>query len=115
MIRVLAAVLLLGLTLGLGSQVAAHPVGSQGQVTFQTSDGVTLRGWLWGDGRTAVVLSHMFGTNQSAWYDLARKLAAQGFVALTYDFRGVGTSGGDRKSTRLNSSHIQKSRMPSSA
>ena len=28
---------------------------------------------------------------------------------------GVGGEMGDRKSTRLNSSHIQKSRMPSSA
>ena len=30
-------------------------------------------------------------------------------------FLDVGSSTGDRKSTRLNSSHIQKSRMPSSA
>ena len=33
-------------------------------------------------------------------------------VAQNWDFRGVKP---DRKSTRLNSSHIQKSRMPSSA
>ena len=31
------------------------------------------------------------------------------------DFAKVGVLAGDRKSTRLNSSHIQKSRMPSSA
>ncbi len=94
MVRFPAVVLLLTLTLALGSLVDAHPIGSQGQVTFRTSDGVTLRGWLWGDGGTAVVLSHMYGTNQSIWYDLARTLAAQGFMALTYDFRGVGMSGG---------------------
>ena len=34
-------------------------------------------------------------------------------VAVTASERGTGL--GDRKSTRLNSSHIQKSRMPSSA
>ena len=33
-------------------------------------------------------------------------------LAITY---GAGSRTGDRKSTRLNSSHIQKSRMPSSA
>ena len=31
------------------------------------------------------------------------------------DASGVGTVGKDRKSTRLNSSHREKSRMPSSA
>lgn len=77
-----------------GSPLSAHPAGSRGAVSFRTSDGVRLRGWLWGSGQNAVVLSHMFGTNQSVWYELARKLSAQGFTALTYDFRGVGTSGG---------------------
>ena len=40
-----------------------------------------------------------------------RRLIEEGFLALS-----VGRErGGDRKSTRLNSSHTQKSRMPSSA
>ena len=34
---------------------------------------------------------------------------------LGFFFTGAGTGGRDRKSTRLNSSHIQKYRMPSSA
>ena len=43
----------------------------------------------------------------------ARALAARlGIGHITYDARKVFQ---DRKSTRLNSSHIQKSRMPSSA
>ena len=42
------------------------------------------------------------------------------FVEIERDLRGgygdeIVFGGGDRKSTRLNSSHIQKSRMPSSA
>ena len=36
-------------------------------------------------------------------------------MMLETDLRGVDSHGIDRKSTRLNSSHIQKSRMPSSA
>jgi pimeloyl-ACP methyl ester carboxylesterase len=63
-------------------------------VTFPATDGVTLRGQLWARGRTAVVFSHMFGTNQSIWFDLAEDLAARGYTVLTFDFRGVGTSSG---------------------
>ena len=37
------------------------------------------------------------------------------FIAFLFFGLHVATTVGDRKSTRLNSSHIQKSRMPSSA
>ena len=47
-------------------------------------------------------------TRQSAQAELARVFAAQYQLTLTEEVE-------DRKSTRLNSSHIQKSRMPSSA
>ncbi len=63
-------------------------------VAFTTEDGVTLRGWLWKRAPTAVVFSHMFGTDQSIWVDFADELSSQGYTALTYDFRGVGRSGG---------------------
>jgi pimeloyl-ACP methyl ester carboxylesterase len=63
-------------------------------VTFPAMDGITLRGQLWARGRTAVVFSHMFGTDQSIWFDLAEQLAARGYTVLTFDFRGVGTSSG---------------------
>ena len=52
------------------------------------------------------------------------RIVAEGLsllLASQADFRVIGTAGDgveairDRKSTRLNSSHIQKSRMPSSA
>jgi len=92
--RAAALLFLAAAVLSLGVPVSAHPAGSSGAVSFRTSDGVRLRGWLWGSGQNAVVLSHMFGTDQSIWFDLARKLSAEGFSALTYDFRGVGTSGG---------------------
>lgn len=86
--------LLLLATISWGPQAAAHPQGARSAISFRTTDGIRLRGWLWGSGQNAVVLSHMYGTNQSIWYDLARKLSANGFTAVTYDFRGVGTSGG---------------------
>jgi len=63
-------------------------------VAFRSTDGVTLRGRLWSGGSTAVVFSHMFGTTQSIWFDLAAHLADQGYTALTFDFRGVGSSSG---------------------
>jgi alpha-beta hydrolase superfamily lysophospholipase len=92
--RTLVLVILSAVVFLPGSQVSAHPAGAERRVTLRTTDGVRLRGWLWGSGQNAVVLSHMFGTDQSIWYELARKLAANGFTAITYDFRGVGTSGG---------------------
>lgn len=64
-------------------------------VSFATEDGVTIHGHLFGTGETAVILSHMRPNDQRAWFDFARELAAQGFAALTYDFRGYGETGGD--------------------
>jgi len=63
-------------------------------VAFVTADGVTLRGWLWQRAPTAVVFSHMYGTDQSTWAQFAEELSSQGYTALTYDFRGIGRSGG---------------------
>ena len=45
---------------------------------------------------------------------VAQAHVGKGLVIKRFHARGRGRSG-DRKSTRLNSSHIQKSRMPSSA
>ena len=46
---------------------------------------------------------------------LAADLASNGYIAYIMDARGYGGSSRDRKSTRLNSSHYSRSRMPSSA
>ena len=45
----------------------------------------------------------------------AEEVSLHGFVQGNYAARITGQELSDRKSTRLNSSHIQKSRMPSSA
>jgi pimeloyl-ACP methyl ester carboxylesterase len=89
---VLAAAALAALLLG--AAPAAPAASRHLHVSFPATDGVTLRGQLWARGRTAVVLNHMFGTDQSIWFDLAEHLAGRGYTVLTFDFRGVGTSSG---------------------
>jgi pimeloyl-ACP methyl ester carboxylesterase len=61
-------------------------------VTFETSDGVTLGGTLFGKGTSGVVLSHMYPTDQTSWHPFAEAVAAEGYMALAYDFRGYGAS-----------------------
>src|SRR3984957_5356381 len=63
-------------------------------VSFTTSDGVLLRGHLYGSGSTGVILAHMFPADQSDWTDFARVLAAHGYQSLTFDFRGFTESEG---------------------
>jgi dienelactone hydrolase len=57
-------------------------------VSFPSSDGVALEGRLFGDGSTAVVLSHMRPADQRSWFAFADRLADEGYLVLTYDFRG---------------------------
>jgi dienelactone hydrolase len=63
-------------------------------VSFTTSDGILLRGHLYGSGTTGVILAHMFPADQSDWTDFAQVLAAHGYTALTFDFRGFTESEG---------------------
>lgn len=57
-------------------------------VAFESTDGVALEGRLFGDGSTAVVLSHMLPADQRSWFAFADRLAGEGYMVLTYDFRG---------------------------
>jgi dienelactone hydrolase len=70
-------------------------------VSFQTEDGLTIRGHLFGDGETAVILCHMRPSDQSSWYPFAEELAASGYTALTFDFRGYGESEGDQELSKI--------------
>lgn len=64
------------------------PSGSPGErVAIDTPDGARLRGWLFGSGKTAVVMAHMFPSDASSWFGTARKLAETGYTALAIDFR----------------------------
>jgi pimeloyl-ACP methyl ester carboxylesterase len=61
-----------------------------------TADGVTLQGTLYGTGATAVVLAPMYLGTRASWQPFAEDAAAQGYRVLTFDYRGYGSSGGDR-------------------
>jgi pimeloyl-ACP methyl ester carboxylesterase len=68
--------------------------GEPQSVEFKATDGVTLRGRLFGNGSTGVILAHMYPADQKSWFPMARKLAEKGYLAMTFDFRGYGDSGG---------------------
>lgn len=72
----------------------AQAVPSEQAVTFSSSDGVRLAGTVFGSGHVGIVLSHMFPTDQTSWVAFGRRLAAEGYRALAYDFRGYGKSSG---------------------
>lgn len=67
------------------------------RVDFATTDGATLQGRLWhASTERLVILMHMYGADQAAWYETARALQRAGASVLTFDFRGFGESEGDR-------------------
>jgi pimeloyl-ACP methyl ester carboxylesterase len=66
-------------------------------VTFRSADGVRLAGRLFGNpdlARTGVVFAHMLPADQSSWFAFADRVAGEGYLALTFDFRGY-CPGGD--------------------
>jgi dienelactone hydrolase len=77
-----------------GDEVAVR----ERDVTFETEDGVTLSGRLFGTGRVGVTLAHEYpATDASGWYMPARELAQAGYMALAFTFRGYGDSEGDKQ------------------
>jgi pimeloyl-ACP methyl ester carboxylesterase len=65
-------------------------------VDFKATDGVPLRGYLFGKGPTGVILAHMYPADQKSWFPFARRLAEKGYLAMTFDCRGYGESGGNK-------------------
>ena len=73
---------------------------SQEDIEFQTSDGVTLKGWLSATPtapKAVAIVSHGYMMNRSELSPLAPLLASKGIASIYYDFRAHGQSGG-RKS-----------------
>ena len=68
-----------------------------GEVTFLTEDGIELNGNVFGQGKKWVILSHMYPTDQTSWFDFAQDLAQDGYIELTIDFRVYGKSKGDKE------------------
>ena len=77
---------------------AANPLmprdaGAGTPVQLRTADGLTLGAHLYGGGDTGVILAHQYNGDQTGWTDFAIILAAHGYCALTFDFRGFPESG----------------------
>lgn len=88
---------------GGGEEAPATPPAGSEAVTFTSADGVVLQGRLFGEGAVGVVLSHMLPADQTSWWDFAAALAGEGYLVLTYNFRGycpgadAGCSEGERE------------------
>ena len=57
------------------------------EVSFVTSDGVTLSGTLYGQGTRAIILSNEGDNNAFAWVPVAQQLATLGYLVLGYAYR----------------------------
>src|SRR5690606_34267512 len=71
------------------------PVDAPEAISIQCDDGVILRGHLWHSStpiRGCVIINSATGVQASYYHRYARFLAANGFNALTYDYRGIGLS-----------------------
>ena len=84
--------------MGCGSDLtpAPAPKGAS-SISFTTGDGVELKGKLFGEGDTGVVLAHMFSADQISWWEFGQVLADEGYMALAFDFRGYGESSGSKE------------------
>ena len=96
-----AAIICLGL-IGCGGGADATLVSTPSQevsrvVSFATEDDVEIKGRLFGQGQAGAVLSHMYGADQTSWWEFAQVLVENGYMALTFDFRGYGDSEGEKK------------------
>jgi pimeloyl-ACP methyl ester carboxylesterase len=84
--------------------VRAGAVAGSRAVSFRTADDVELSGRLFGadTATTGIVFAHMLPADQSSWFEFAARVADEGYLALTFDFRGycpggdAGCSDGDR-------------------
>ncbi|MBN1628973.1 MAG: alpha/beta fold hydrolase [Thermoleophilia bacterium] len=93
---VLALVCLLSAAACDGGRETAAASADSTSVSFNTADGVTLRGHLFGSGSSGVILCHMYPADQASWFAAAARLAGEGYRVLTFDFRGYGESDGEK-------------------
>jgi len=81
--------------------VVAGAGAAQQVVSFPTQDGGLIYGDLYGKGDRGVVLAHGGRFTKESWKMQAQALAAEGFRALSIDFRGEGQSRGGQKDQPL--------------
>jgi pimeloyl-ACP methyl ester carboxylesterase len=77
-------------TEGLPSPTPIDELAGAEPILFQADGGVELVGRLWGEGTVGVVLAHGFsqGSGQDDWLPYAGELADEGYLVLTFNFRG---------------------------
>lgn len=80
------------MSLNLGAELAKAE-----DVTFRSTDGVRLKGWLFrGQPKLPpIVVCHDLGESRNAVMNIAIALNKSGFTVLAFDFRGHGASGGE--------------------
>jgi pimeloyl-ACP methyl ester carboxylesterase len=72
--------------------LSSMQLGAQQSVSFQTSDGWTIRGDLYGSGERGVLLVHGGRFTKESWSEQAAHLVKAGFCVLAIDLRGFGAS-----------------------
>src|SRR5919201_1956798 len=88
----LVAALLLGSTLPGEASSSLDGCVRSNVVRFRAADGTRLVGARFGTGTTAFVLAHQSNGDVCQWAPYARRLAALGYLAFPFDFRGHGDS-----------------------
>jgi len=70
------------------------------QVSFQSTDGLTLNGYFYGNlaAREAIIICHGFHGAAHDMHEATVSVQAAGYNALTFDFRSCGSSGGKHTS-----------------
>lgn len=63
-------------------------------LTFTTEDGIPLTGTLTGSGTKVVILSNQHHVTEFLWDSFVPDLVGAGWSVFTYNYRGIGTSGG---------------------
>jgi pimeloyl-ACP methyl ester carboxylesterase len=71
-----------------GEEPPTEPPAGSRSVSFTSADGVELEGRIVGEGSVGIVLSHMRPSDQASWWGFAEDLADEGYLVLTYNFRG---------------------------
>lgn len=79
-----------------GGEPAEATSDASSTFTFETADGVTLGGTLWGESGPGVVLAPSYPGEQAGWSSFAAEAAEAGYQVLTFDMRGYGASEGTR-------------------
>ncbi len=67
------------------------------EVVFKTDDEIEIEGRIFGIGKNGLILAHMYPADQESWKDFALFLSQKGYRILTFNFRGYGKSGGEKK------------------